>query len=64
MHVMLTTNSVEWHVGIINTLRCLLSVRDGCGRGCNEFAGHVQNSSRVFQFHNGHNIKSFLRYYS
>ena len=41
---------------IINTLRFLLSVCDGCGRGSNEFAGRVQNDrvpcaklSRAFQ---------------
>ena len=26
-----------------------LCVRDGCGRGCNEFAVRVQNQSRAFQ---------------
>ena len=46
---------------IINTLRFLLSVCpsvcDGCGRGCNEFAGRVQNDHVRFSFHrNGHNL--------
>ena len=31
-------------------------VRDGCGRGCNEFVGRVQNHHVRFSFHrNGHN---------
>ena len=28
-----------------------MSVRDGCGRGCNEFAARVQNNHVRFSFH-------------
>ena len=42
----------------INVLVVRASVRDGCGRGRNEFEGRVQNHHVHFSFHrNGH----FLR---
>ena len=34
----------------INTIRFFLSVRDGCGRGRNKFAGRVQNNHVRFSF--------------
>ena len=39
----------------IKILLVCLSVRDGCGRGRNEFAGRVQKHHVRFSFHrNGH----------
>ena len=48
---------IRMHGASINTLRFMLSVCDGCGRGRNEFAGRVQNYHVRSSCHkNGYNL--------
>ena len=54
------------YIYIYIILRFLLSicvcVRDGCRRGCNEFAGRVQNNHVLLSFYrNGHNLIFFSK---